>query len=208
MLPAFKRYAFPGGIHPPQHKAMSTSNEIKRIAMPATLYLPLRQHAGQSAVPVVSAGDYVCKGQLLAKAEASISAPVHAPTSGVIRAIETHPVPHPSGLTAACIVLDVDGLDQSAEHRMTSAPHQQLSTEDLIQCIHDAGIVGLGGAAFPAAVKMRTPATTQLETLLINGAECEPFITCDDMLMRTQAVNILQGIHLTPFSSISICDFA
>ena len=196
MLPKFTRYAFPGGIHPPQHKAMSTVCEIKHIAMPATLFLPLRQHAGESALPVVSVGEQVYKGQLLAKAAARISASVHAPTSGVIRGIETHPVPHPSGLTSACIRLDVDGKDQVADTFIAHTPPAQLTTEELIQRIHDAGIVGLGGAAFPAAVKMRTPTEHRLETLLINGAECEPYITCDDMLMRTQTAKILQGIHL------------
>jgi electron transport complex protein RnfC len=196
MLPWLNKHVFPGGIHPPEHKAMSTGREIQTLAMPDTLYLPLRQHAGQSAVPVVNAGDHVVKGQLLAKAEARISAPVHAPTSGVIRGIEAHPVPHPSGLSSPCLVLDVDGLDHAglSTHPLSCISH--LSTQELIQQIHDAGIVGLGGAAFPAAVKMATPANQRIDTLLINGAECEPYITCDDMLMQTQASKIWQGIHL------------
>jgi electron transport complex protein RnfC len=196
MLPWLNKHAFPGGIHPPEHKTLSTGRGIKTLAMPDTLYLPLRQHAGQAAVPVVTPGERVVKGQLLAKAEARISAPVHAPTSGVIRSIEAHPVPHPSGLSSPCIVLDVDGLDQAGHSEHTLPAISNLSTQELIQQIHEAGIVGLGGAAFPAAVKMATPAAQRIDTLLINGAECEPYITCDDMLMQTQADRIWQGIHL------------
>jgi len=190
------KYIFPGGIHPPQHKTISTQQAIRTLALPATLYLPLRQHAGQSAIAVVTPGERVRKGQLLAKATAAISAAVHAPTSGVIREIATHPVPHPSGLSSACIVLDVDGLDESLDPNTPQARASEMKSSELIQYIHDAGIVGLGGAAFPAAVKVNTPDGHHIDTLLVNGAECEPYISCDDMLMRTEANRIWQGIHL------------
>lgn len=199
MSPWRTTHGFPGGIHPPEHKTLSTGRAIKSIALPETLYLPLRQHAGQAALAIVRAGERVSKGQLLAKTAAAISAPVHAPTSGVIREITPHPVPHPSGLSAACIVLDVDGQDDAAD--ASSMPSLQslttdVSSDELIRLIHAAGIVGLGGAAFPAAVKINPPDSCHLDTLLINGAECEPYITCDDMLMRTDPHRIWQGIHL------------
>lgn len=191
-----RTHSFPGGIHPPEQKTLSTGRAIKTLPLPDTLYLPLRQHAGHSALVIVNPGDRVVKGQLLAKAAGSISAPVHAPTSGVIRDIALHPVPHPSGLDSPCIVLDVDGQDASANEESVQPLAPDLSAHKLIQQIHAAGIVGLGGAAFPAAVKINTPDGCQIETLLINGAECEPYISCDDMLMRTQAGKIWQGIHL------------
>lgn len=188
--------SFPGGIHPPQHKQLSTSRAIGTLALPDTLYLPLRQHSGQPAIPIVDAGEHVYKGQLLAKAVAPVSACIHAPTSGVIRGIVSHPVPHPSGLNAACIVLDVDGQDAPMPAGASVTDLLTIGDAELIQRVHDAGIVGLGGAAFPAAVKMKTPDGFHIDTLLINGAECEPYISCDDMLMQTQASKVWHGIHL------------
>ncbi len=196
MLPWHKQHRFPGGVHPPGYKSMSTGQTIKSIPLPETLYLPLRQHAGQSAQVIIAAGEHVRKGQLLAKPAEPISAPIHAPTSGVIREIVPHPVPHPSGLSAPCIVLDVDGQDTSAKMHTVQTLASAFNTHELIQCIHDAGIVGLGGAAFPAAVKINPSTGHHIDTLLINGAECEPYITCDDMLMQTEADRIWQGIHL------------
>lgn len=190
------RKAFPGGIHPPGYKALSLARDIQPIAAPPTLYLPLRQHAGQSATPVVRAGEHVLKGQLLARPAATMSAAVHAPTSGVVRGIEDHPVPHPSGLASPCIVLDVDGQDSSCEFDTQHTDYAHRTAVQLIKEIRAAGVVGLGGAAFPSAVKLDTPAGTHIDTLLINGAECEPYITCDDMLMRNHAHDIVQGMHV------------
>jgi electron transport complex protein RnfC len=196
MLAWRSKYIFPGGIHPPQYKTMSTEQAIRTLPLPDTLYLPLHQHAGQAATAVVSPGERVRKGQLLAKAVAAISAAVHAPTSGVIREIASHPVPHPSGLNSMCIILDVDGLDESLTPDSPQTLATTMNSRELIRYIHDAGIVGLGGAAFPAAVKVNTPNGHLIDTLLINGAECEPYISCDDMLMRSEAHRIWQGIHL------------
>jgi len=189
-------HRFPGGIHPPGHKALSNAHGIDTLPLPNTLYLPLRQHAGAAAIPVVQPGERVFKGQLLARAAAPVSAALHAPTSGVLRDIVERPVAHPSGLNAACLVIDIDGIDETspAETFAPWDPSQDVQT--LIERIHAAGIVGLGGAAFPAAVKMQTRKENTLDTLLINGAECEPYITCDDLLMQTEAPRIWQGIHL------------
>jgi len=195
MLP-WRKHHFPGGIHPPGHKDLSSASDIETLPLPGTLYLPLRQHAGVAAKPVVEAGQYVHKYQLLARAGAPVSAAVHAPGAGVIRAIETHPVPHPSGLSAPCIVLDLDGRDKTGASIPPDTIDDDNDTGELIRRIHDAGIVGLGGAAFPSAVKMHTPSGQIPDTLLINGAECEPYITCDDLLMQSESTRIWQGIHL------------
>lgn len=188
--------AFPGGIHPPGYKELSLTQGIQAIPLPPTLYLPLRQHAGQSATPVVSAGERVLKGQLLARPAAAMSAALHAPASGVVRGMVEHPVPHPSGLDSPCIVLNVDGEDTAVNAAAGKRDYLQQEAAQLIEQIRQAGVVGMGGAAFPSAVKLATPAGTHVDTLLINGAECEPYITCDDMLMRNNAHDIVQGMHI------------
>jgi len=195
MLP-WRKHHFPGGIHPPGHKDLSSASAIETLPLPGTLYLPLRQHAGVAAKPVVEAGQYVHKYQLLARAAAPVSAAVHAPSSGMIRAIAIHPVPHPSGLSAECIVLELDGRDQSVAGVAPGVLRENENAGDLIRRVHAAGIVGLGGAAFPSAVKLHSPSGQKPDTLLINGAECEPYITCDDLLMQTEAARIWQGIQL------------
>ena len=188
--------AFPGGIHPPAYKELSLAQGIQEIVLPPTLYLPLRQHAGQSAKPVVAAGARVVQGQLLAEPAAAMSASLHAPCSGTVRGIVEHPVAHPSGLDSPCIVLDFDGEQTRVSQERVARDYQLQDAADLIAQIRAGGVVGLGGAAFPSAVKLDTPAGMHIDTLLINGAECEPYITCDDMLMRTAAHDIVQGMHI------------
>lgn len=187
-------FSFRGGIHPDEHKQTSTS-AIRGIPLPARLYVPLQQHIGAPAVPVVRVGQRVLKGELIAEPNGMISAPVHAPSSGEIMAIEEHTAPHPSGLPVRCIVLAPDGRD---EWMPFDAPEQPLAMEpvQIAKRVADAGIVGMGGAAFPAAVKLSLGQQRQVETLIINGGECEPYLTCDDRLMRERAQDICLGIRL------------
>ena len=188
-------HAFPGGVHPPESKDQSNQHPISHPPLPAELVLPLNQHSGAPAEPVVKIDDKVLKGQLLARASGFVSAPVHAPTSGIIKALEIRPVPHPSGLQEQCIILQPDGEDRwielSPEPEYTCAPKSEL-----LQKIHDAGVVGLGGAGFPAAVKMASRTEDKIHTLVVNGAECEPYITADDRLMREQSARIVSGIEI------------
>ncbi|WP_461536263.1 electron transport complex subunit RsxC [Spongorhabdus nitratireducens] len=186
-------HAFPGGVHPPENKDQSSHNPIALPPLPAELTLPLNQHSGAPAKPVVSVGDKVLKGQLLAKANGFVSAPVHAPTSGTITAIEVCPVPHPSGLEEPCIILQSDGEDRWAELEPVT-DYTAAAKDLLLQKIHDAGVVGLGGAGFPAAVKMASRTEDKIHTVVVNGAECEPYITADDRLMRERADKIVGGI--------------
>jgi len=190
------KHRFPGGIHPPGRKELSCARGIRKLALPDTLYLPLRQHAGAAAIPIVEAGERVYKGQQLARSGATVSAAVHAPSSGVVREIAEHPVPHPSGLRAACLVLELDGKDECDPSAEFTPWDPALDVHAIIERVHAAGIVGLGGAAFPAAVKMQARNDNAVDTLLINGAECEPYITCDDLLMQTESARIWQGIHV------------
>jgi electron transport complex protein RnfC len=190
---------FHGGLHLPDHKAESTGRPIGRVALPPRLILPLQQHIGSAAEPTVAVGEQVGKGQLIARATDYVSAPVHAPTSGTIAAIANLPVPHPSGLEAPCIVLDSDGRDSWAELPPPLADYRELDRADLRERIRWAGVVGLGGAAFPTSVKVNPGADRTIHTLIVNGAECEPYITCDDLLMRAHADRVVAGIDILKY---------
>ncbi len=194
-IPLSNVYDFPGGVHPPENKEQSTQTPIARPPLPDTFILPLNQHSGAPAELLVKAGDSVLKGQMLARANGFVSAPVHAPTSGTVESIGMHPVPHWSGLEENCLVLKADGEDRWCRLDPV-ADYRQVSREELVQRIHDAGVVGLGGAGFPAAVKMSSRKASKIHTLIVNGAECEPYITADDMLMREQADRLLGGIEI------------
>jgi len=185
----------PGGIHPAEHKELSNQLPVQPAPLPKRLILPLSQHLGAPAEPCVSVGERVLKGQLLAAANGLVSVPVHAPTSGTITAIGPQPFPHVSGLPAPAIVLDSDGLEQWID--LHPCPdYQHLEASALLEKIRQAGISGLGGAGFPTAVKLTTRAQQKIHTLIINGTECEPYITADDLLMREKADALVSGIDI------------
>ena len=186
---------FPGGIHPPENKARSTAAPIRPGPLPHELVLPLNMHVGAPARPVVALDETVLKGQLIAESQGRISAPVHAPTSGRITAIEDRPVQHPSGMTVTCIVLEPDGREAWAEleYRPDWAATDPAA---LLEQVRHSGLAGLGGAGFPTAVKADPGEDTRIEQLIINAAECEPYITADDRLMRERSPGIIRGIRM------------
>ena len=186
-----------GGVHPAEHKQESTTLAIGSLALSKRLVLPLRQHVGHLPKVLVTVGQHVLKGQLLAEAEGNISAAIHAPTSGVVLAIEDALIPHPSGLPDQCIVLESDGQDTWGERVAIDWRH--LDQPTLLAALRNSGIVGLGGAAFPTQIKLRTNPKVQIKTLVVNAAECEPYITCDDMLMRERAADILKGVEIAQY---------
>ncbi len=188
-------FRFKGGIHPPQHKDRSTRSPIQAAWLPKQLILPLHQHIGESGEPIVAVGDHVLKGQKIARASGYVSASVHASSSGTITAIEELPIPHPSGLSASCIVIDTDGEDRWIEHGPEDIPYTEMDVSHLRNLIRTSGIVGLGGAGFPSSIKLN-PAGSKIDTLILNGVECEPYITCDDMLMRERPENIIAGAKI------------
>jgi len=190
-------FKFHGGVHPPEHKLESTTAPIRVIAMPATLVLPLRQHVGNLPKIRVQVGDRVLKGQLLAEAEGSVSAAVHAPTSGVVMSIEEQLIPHPSGLPDICITLQPDGEDRWIARK--SVNWRETDRQVLVASLRESGVVGMGGAAFPTQIKLRPNGKSSVHTLIINGAECEPYITCDDLLMRERANEIVKGIEVAQY---------
>ncbi len=192
-------HAFPGGLHMPDNKAMSLGTPIAVMPLPKRLVIPLQQHIGAPAKPIVKVGDRVLKGQVLARPEGFVSVPVHAGTSGTVVAIEALPVPHPSGMEAPCIVIETDGEDRCVE-QACYPDYDGMDESELRNIIRDAGIVGLGGAGFPAFIKLNPGARTELDTLILNGAECEPYITCDDMLMRERADEVIMGARIMRYA--------
>ncbi len=188
-------WQFPGGIHPTGNKHQSSARAIREAGLPPALILPLHQHIGAPAQTRVEVGDHVLKGDCLADAQGPMGVPVHAPTSGAIEAISLQPVPHPSGLSDWCITLIPDGQDSWGQRHPVS-DYQQHERTDILAHIRRAGIVGLGGAGFPTSVKLKPPAQDTITTLILNAAECEPYITADDRLMRERAADIIAGLDI------------
>lgn len=190
-------HKFNGGVHPFGHKEESTICPIAKLAIPEKLILPLRQHIGHIPKIKVQVGDYVLKGQMLAEAEGTVSAAIHAPTSGTVTTIGEEIIPHPSGLPDMCITLAPDSKDSWIERQPID--WRNTPTRDLVSHLRLSGIVGLGGATFPTHVKVRPDGRSHIHTLVINAAECEPYITCDDMLMRERADEIVKGIEILQY---------
>jgi len=187
-------FRFPGGVKPASHKTESSGSPITPVPLPPQLVVPFRQSATGTATIRVQAGDKVLKGQVIGAAEGTFGAAVHAPTSGTVVAVESRQLPHPSGLAAPCAIIEPDGAERWIDRTAENAPLDPFACnpDQLRERIRAAGIVGLGGAAFPSHVK----AKSGVDTLIINGAECEPWITCDDRLMRERAEAIVTGARI------------
>ncbi len=202
LYPQAKRWLhrFNGGVFPSYHKELSASQPVRPNFIPEKLVIPLQQQVGLTAELVVEIGEHVKKNQLIARstkdADKALVVPVHAPTSGTIASIEKHILPHPSGLNDLAIILKPDHKDEMIENVLGVSGEVPESPDALKKIILDAGIVGMGGAGFPTYAKIPKQ-TGKIHTLLINGAECEPFITCDDMLMQHEAESIVQGALIT-----------
>ncbi len=192
----FKLFKIRGGVHPEDRKHFSADQAIETLPLSPLLHIPLQQHIGAPADPLVRRGDNVKKGQMLARSQGLISAPVHAPTSGRIMGVGGFPANHASGLSVRTITLKPDGKDEWGE--LPSVPDDPFSlpAEEIAQRVSAAGIVGMGGATFPSAVKLSLRKRYVLHTLVINGAECEPYLTCDDRLMREYSAEVLDGVRL------------
>ncbi len=185
---------FPGGVHPAENKKQSNKAELLRAAIPAEIVLPLKQHIGKAGNLLVAKGENVLKGQPLTQSETGFTVPVHAPTSGKITAIEPETVAHPSGLSELCAVITPDGKDMWCE-KTPVTDYTQESADALIDVIRLAGISGMGGAGFPTAKKIQS-GVARTEILIVNAAECEPYITADDKLIQEHADELIQGIEI------------
>ncbi|AAV90436.1 electron transport complex RnfABCDGE type C subunit [Zymomonas mobilis subsp. mobilis ZM4 = ATCC 31821] len=191
-----KLFSVRGGIHPSYRKQATTAKKIEPLPIVPFYFLPLRQHSGAPAEAVVNIGDHVGKGQLLAAPAGRISAPIHAPTSGIIRAIQNMTAPHPSGLPGMTMVLEADGKDSWAELPEAYSDPFAVDPQLIRERVAWAGVVGLGGAAFPAAVKLEQSSQKPIKMVVLNGAECEPYLTGDDRVMQEYADEVISGGRL------------
>ena len=187
-----KKHLFFGGIHPKYNKEMSLGVTEFHTITPALVVIPMQQHIGAPCQPLVCVGDKVLKGQKIGDGE-GLCVPVHASVSGTVVAIE--PRPHTSGRMVNAIVIENDKLDTEIEYAPLTAPLDELTQDEILHAIREAGIVGMGGAAFPGNVKALS-AMGNVDTLIANACECEPYITADDSLLRTAPEQVLEGMTI------------
>jgi Na+-translocating ferredoxin:NAD+ oxidoreductase subunit C len=190
---------FKGGLHLAAHKDQTRHIASRDIARPEALYLPIKQHVGMAAMPCIEVGQAVVKGELVARSQAYVSMHVHAPADGIVTGLRDFPVIHPSGLSALCVELSVGERqddNERTDHCVDPAELMRLDRHVIYDRIEQAGIVGLGGAGFPAHVKVHEGSMQHVEMLIINGVECEPYITCDEILMQEQAQDVAAGATL------------
>lgn len=189
---------FPGGLHPPEHKS-TAARAIELCSLPDELVIPLAQHIGAPAEPCVVIGDTVAKGQVIAQPRGFVSVPIHASSSGVVTAVE--PRLHPMGRPLLAIVIKPDGRDawpDGLEGGMNPLLVDPLTLPPsrLRDMVRNAGVVGLGGATFPTHVKLSPPGGKKIDTLILNGVECEPYLTADHRLMLEETERVLAGIDI------------
>ncbi|MFA9487322.1 MULTISPECIES: electron transport complex subunit RsxC [unclassified Mannheimia] len=189
-----KLWDFPGGIHPMENKDQSNSKPIRTLNLPRFFYVPVVQHSGVAGELLVKVGDLVLKGQPLTKGDHYRQLPVHSPTSGRVIGIEPYVSTHASGLPETTIIIETDGKDEWIE-RQPIEDFLSLTSDQIIQKVYQYGIAGLGGAVFPTATKLSL-ADKRCKLLVINGAECEPYITCDDRLMQDYTHDLIEGIRI------------
>jgi len=188
------RKTFRGGVHPGDYKELSKDQPITPAPLPKQVVLPVSQHIGAPAKPVVAKGDAVKKGQVVAEATGFVSVPVHASLSGTVSAVE--PRPHALGQKVTSIIIDSDGQDEWLPGLLGENDLDALTPDEIRQKVLAAGIVGLGGAAFPTHVKLSPPADRPVDSVIINAVECEPFLTCDYRIMMERAADIVSGLRL------------
>ena len=187
----FGKATFSHGIHPHSHKGETAGCAIRRMAFPPRLILPLDQHIGKPAVSLVGKGREVVRGEPIAAADGFVSAPLHAPATGRVKGIELMPTAR--GPKSPAIVIDV--YESATQEVLWGSPRRmgQLSPEEIIQAVQDSGLVGLGGAAFPSHVKLTPPQDHEVDVLVVNGCECEPYLTCDHRMMLEWTDELLRG---------------
>ena len=192
--------SFANGIHPEDHKELTGHRPIRRMPFANKIIVPLSQSIGAPARPVVSKGQDVVRGEPIAAADGFVSAPIHAPVTGTVAAVDEL-VSMPNGSKTPAIVIDTwPSSDQTVRYRQPRDT-RGMSADELVQAVQDAGVVGLGGAAFPTHVKMKAPKGKTIKTLVANGCECEPYLTCDHRIMLEQTDNLLQGLQLAMVTS-------
>ena len=185
---------FSHGVHPPDTKHLTERIAIRRMPYPECVVLPIRQHAGKPAKPIVVPGDRVQRGDVIAEADGFVSSPVHASAAGVVEEIELWP--HPDGSMCPAIVIRVDRWSAQVPRPRLVPEWQSLTPDQIVQAVQDAGVVGLGGAAFPTHVKLAPPKDLEVHTIILNGAECEPYLTTDHRIMVEYPERVHLGVRI------------
>lgn len=191
---------FSGGVHPPYYKELSSSNAIEDLPAPDKVRIPLAQHIGAPCEAVVEKGDEVDMGQMIGESEAFVSAPIHASVSGVVEGIEK--VLMPDGSRVDAVVIASDGEDRLSDDIQPADGLEGMDADDIREAVQKAGIVGMGGAAFPTHVKYAPPPDGEIDTIILNGCECEPFLTCDHRIMVEQPEKVILGLKII----VKACD--
>ncbi|TCO79997.1 electron transport complex subunit RsxC [Marinisporobacter balticus] len=185
--------SFRGGVHPPHYKEATENLKVEKAKDPSIVAISLQQHIGAPCEALVKVGDKVKVGQKIGEAKAFVSAPIHSSVSGVVKQIKTMKVPIPAG-EAQCIVIESDGLNEIHESVIPKGDLESLSGKEILTIIKEAGMVGMGGATFPTHVKLSPPPDAKIDTIILNGAECEPYLTADHRLMLEDPESIIYGL--------------
>lgn len=188
------RSGFRHGVHPPDSKELTAAVPIRRMPFPDEVVLPVRQHAGRPAVPIVRPGDRVERGDTVAEADGFVSAPVHASAAGTVKGVDWWP--HPDGSTDRAVRIAVERWSPQIPRPRIVPRWEGLSTADVVRAVQEAGVVGLGGAAFPTHVKLAPPPDAKIDLLLVNGAECEPYLTTDHRTMVEYPGRVWFGVRI------------
>lgn len=187
-----KFFSFRGGIHPPEMKDATAQAKIEKAVEPVKVIIPMQQHIGAPCEPIVKVGDYVKVGQKIGEAKGFVSAPVHASVSGTVKAITD--VPINTGNEALAVIIESDGKNEIDDSVQPKGDIDKIQPKEIIDIIKEAGIVGMGGATFPTHVKLSPPPEKVIDTIILNGAECEPYLTADHRLMLEEPENIVFGL--------------
>jgi len=186
--------SFKGGVHPTEHKILTSSKPIQKLPPPDRVVIPLQQHIGKPSEALVQKGDHVIMGQQISKASGFVSVPTHSSISGTVKDIESFP--HPLGQKILSVIIENDGEDRISEQIKFQSDYMSLSQEEMKHRIAEAGIAGMGGATFPTHVKLSPPKDKPIDTVILNGAECEPYLTADHRLMLEHSEEILEGFRI------------
>lgn len=188
----YKNLTFKGGIHPPYSKELTEVVPLEKANEPSVVYIPIQQHIGAPCEPLVKAGDKVKVGQKIADSKAFVSSPIHASVAGIVKDIVQYPTP--AGSKILTIVIEADGSNEIHEDVRSKGDIDSLTEKEIIEIIREAGITGMGGAAFPTHVKLSPPPDKKLDTVILNGAECEPYLTSDHRLMVEYPEKVIYGL--------------
>lgn len=195
LLDFFSRKTFPHGIHPPEYKAITQHKKTLRLPFPERVILPLAQHIGAPATPIVHKDQYVVRGELIAEpSENALSVPIHASVSGSVREIDL--MPGPKGSKVMSIVIDTDPSSPQIPVSGECQDYTRMTPEQIINAVKQTGLVGLGGAGFPSYAKMLLPKDRRIHTIVVNGCECEPFLTTDHRIMLEKVDDLIRGIQI------------